>query len=103
LKPREEGGLKPLRIPLLSDHNKNIARSYGVCVDNKDDDLNGVALRATFIIDGKGILRHASVNDSNVGRNVQEYIRLVQAFQYSDKHGEVCPSGWKPGKKAVCL
>ena len=55
--------------------------------------------RATFIIDSKGVLRHASYNDLPVGRNVDEVLRLVQAFQYVDEHGEVCPSKWKKGDK----
>jgi len=68
-----------------------------VLINNTDDDSNGVALRGTFIIDDKGILRHMSVNDLPVGRNVDEVLRLVEAFQYTDKHGEVCPASWKKG------
>ena len=57
--------------------------------------------RATFIIDRNGILRHASYNDLPVGRNVEEVLRLVQAFQFADEHGQVCPAKWKPGKKTL--
>lgn len=57
--------------------------------------------RATFIIDRKGVIRHFSVNDSKVARNIEEVLRLVEAFQYSDEHGEVCPMNWKKGKKTL--
>lgn len=57
---------------------------------------------ALFIIDGKGILRQITMNDLPVGRSVDETLRLVQAFQYTDDHGEVCPAGWKPGQDTVC-
>lgn len=58
--------------------------------------------RGLFIIDPKGILRQITMNDLPVGRSVDETLRLVQAFQYTDKHGEVCPAGWKPGSDTVC-
>lgn len=60
-----------------------------------------VSCRATFIIDSKGVIRHKSINDLPVGRNVDEVLRLVKAFQFVDEHGEVCPSGWKPGDKGI--
>jgi len=91
-KPRDQGGLGELNFPLLSDITKNISKDYGVLVEEE-----GIALRGTFIIDGSGIIRHAGINDLSVGRNVDEIIRLVQAYQYADKHGEVCPSNWKTG------
>ena len=93
--------MAPLSIPLLSDLNKTVSRNYGVLVDTEGDGLSGVALRGTFLIDDKRVLRHASVNDANVGRNVDETIRLLKAFQFADKHGEVCPSGWTPGKSTL--
>jgi alkyl hydroperoxide reductase subunit AhpC len=86
---------------LLSDLGGNISRKYGVIVENEQDDINGVALRGTFIIDDKGILRHSSINDAGVGRNIDEVLRLVKGFQYTDKHGEVCPAGWQSGKPTV--
>lgn len=61
----------------------------------------GVALRGTFIIDDEQILRHISINDLGVGRNVEEYLRLVKAFQFNKKNGEVCPASWKPGERAM--
>lgn len=100
-KPRNEGGLSPMKIPMLSDLTQNISKKYGVRINNEDDPVVGVALRGTFIIDDKGILRHSSINDLNVGRNVEEVLRLVKAFQYADKNGEVCPSKWTPGKTAM--
>lgn len=99
LKPRKQGGLAPLEISLLSDVTHEIAKDYGVFCDSGEN--KGLALRGTFIIDGKGILRHISVNDLNVGRNVDEVLRLVQAFQHSEKFGDVCPAKWKPGEKTM--
>lgn len=99
LKPRKEGGLGTLDIPLLSDITKKIARDYGCLVEEGED--AGVAFRATYIIDPKGIVRHISVNDLPVGRNPDEYLRLVKAFQYTDVHGEVCPANWQPGEKTM--
>jgi peroxiredoxin (alkyl hydroperoxide reductase subunit C) len=95
LEPRKEGGIGDIDIPLLADVKKEIATDYGVLNDG------GVALRGTFLIDDKQVLRHTSVNDLGVGRNVQEYLRLVQAFQHNAKHGEVCPSGWSKGSATM--
>jgi len=94
--PRKEGGLDKIGIPLLSDLTHKISKDYGVYLD----DL-GHTLRALFIIDGKGVLRQITMNDLPVGRSVDETLRLVQAFQYTDEHGEVCPAGWKPGQDTI--
>uniref|UniRef100_A0A5G2QBQ4 thioredoxin-dependent peroxiredoxin n=1 Tax=Sus scrofa TaxID=9823 RepID=A0A5G2QBQ4_PIG len=94
--PRRQGGLGPIRIPLLSDLNHQISKDYGVYLED-----SGHTLRGLFIIDDKGILRQITLNDLPVGRSVDETLRLVQAFQYTDKHGEVCPAGWKPGSETV--
>lgn len=99
LKPRKQGGLAPLDIPLLSDVSHDIAKDYGVYCDFGEN--KGLALRGTFIIDGSGILRHVSINDLNVGRSIDETLRLVQAFQFSEKYGDVCPAKWKPGAKTM--
>jgi alkyl hydroperoxide reductase subunit AhpC len=99
MKPRKQGGLAPCNLPLLSDITKQIAKDYGVLIDEGEN--NGVAFRGTFIIDPKGVLRQMSVNDLPVGRNIDEVIRLIQAFQTFEKHGEVCPAKWKPGKKTM--
>lgn len=88
-----------MEIPLLSDINKTIARDYGCLIEEGDD--TGIAFRATYIIDPKGIVRHASVSDLPVGRNPEETLRLVKAFQFADEHGEVCPANWQPGQKTM--
>jgi len=93
--PRNEGGLGELRYPLLSDLDKKIATDYGVLAEG------GVALRGTFIIDREGTVKSCIVNDLNVGRNVDEILRLIQAFQFSEEHGEVCPANWTPGEKSM--
>jgi len=85
-----------LKIPLLSDITHKISKDYGVYLE----DL-GHALRGLFIIDEKGILRQMTMNDLPVGRSVDETLRLVQAFQYTDRHGEVCPVEWKPGAATI--
>jgi len=94
--PRKEGGLGNMSIPLLADKSGKIARAYGVY-----NEETGIPFRGLFIIDKKGNLRQITVNDLPVGRSVDETLRLVQAFQYTDEHGEVCPAGWKPGSKTM--
>lgn len=89
--PRNKGGLGEIRYPLLADLTKDIARNYGVLMDD------AVAFRGTFIIDDKDIIHHMSINNLPVGRNVDEYARLVEGYQYVAKHGEVCPAGWTKG------
>lgn len=92
---RKEGGLGKMDIPVISDLDRTIASSFGVLLDG------GIALRGTFVMDAKGIVRSMSVNDLPVGRSVDEILRIVKAFQYTDKHGEVCPAGWAPGKDTM--
>ncbi|KAK0436538.1 thioredoxin-like protein [Armillaria borealis] len=95
--PRKEGGLGPdLKLPLIADRNMSISRDYGVLLEEE-----GIALRGLFIIDPKGILRQITVNDLPVGRSVDETIRLIKAFQFTDKHGEVCPANWHEGDKTM--
>ncbi|CAG9767157.1 unnamed protein product [Ceutorhynchus assimilis] len=94
--PRKQGGLGQMNIPLLADKNLEIARAYGVL-----DEVSGIAFRGLFIIDVKGTMRQMTINDLPVGRSVDETLRLVQAFQFTDEHGEVCPAGWTPGKKTI--
>jgi len=94
--PRKEGGLGKINIPLLSDLSHKIAKEYGVYLEDA-----GHTLRGLFIIDDKGVLRQITMNDLPVGRSVDETLRLVQAFQYTDKHGEVCPANWKPGSRTI--
>jgi tryparedoxin peroxidase (2-Cys peroxiredoxin) len=92
---RKEGGLGPLKISVLGDLTKQVSKSYGVLNDD------GVAFRGIFIIDPNQNIRQITINDLPVGRNVDETLRLVMAFQFYEKHGEVCPAGWKPGQKTM--
>ena len=85
-----------MKIPMLADLTHQISKDYGVYVE-----ADGVDLRGLFIIDDKGILRQVTVNDRPVGRSVDETLRLVQALQFTDKHGEVCPAGWQPGADTI--
>jgi len=94
--PRKKGGLGEMKIPLMADLNKSIAKDYGVLLEDA-----GIALRGLFIIDGSGKLRYSGINDLPVGRSVDEVLRLVEAFQFTDKHGEVCPASWQPGSKTI--
>ncbi len=89
--PRNKGGLGELDFPLFSDLNRQCADDYEVLLEN------GVAARGVFIIDENGILQSLTVNNLGVGRNVDEIIRVIQAFQFVAKHGEVCPANWTPG------
>ena len=90
---REAGGLGDIAYPLVSDLNKTIARDYNVL-----DEEAGVAVRGLFIIDPDGVIMHATVNNLPVGRNVDETLRVLQAFQYIRSHpDEVCPADWTPG------
>jgi len=87
-----EGSLGQMNYPLISDINHRVSRDYGVLIEDK-----GISLRGLFLIDPEGKLRSYLVNDLSVGRNVNEVIRLLQAFQ----SGELCPVGWKPGEKTL--
>lgn len=80
LKDRNKGGLGPMEIPMVADINKTIAKAYGCLIEPEDDDETGVAMRATYIINPNGILRHASISDLPVGRNVDETLRLCRGF-----------------------
>ena len=101
--PRNKGGLGPMAIPLIGDISKTVSQAYGMVVDDPSDDMHGVTLRGTVLISPAGKVLHVSNTDAPVGRSVDEVLRLVQAFQYVEKHGEVCPAGWTPGKKTVRL
>ncbi|MBI4970092.1 MAG: peroxiredoxin [Rhodospirillales bacterium] len=91
----EAGGLGNVQFPMVADLTKSIARSYGVLVND------AVALRGTFLIDRAGVVRHMLVNDLPLGRNVDEAVRLVDALQFHEEHGEVCPAGWNKGKAGM--
>ena len=98
---RRFGGLGSLNFPLFADISKDMSRNYGVLVEDVDDDMYGASLRGVFIIDDKGTIRHVSVNDDHVGRNVDEVLRTIEAFQYADVHGEVCPANWRKGSRTI--
>lgn len=93
---RKEGGIKGVNYPLLSDVTKKIATDYGVLIPDA-----GVALRGLFIINKDGVLKHSTINHLDLGRNVDEVLRLLDAVDYSEQHGEVCPANWKQGEKAM--
>ena len=93
--PVDKGGIGPVGYPLVADLNKNIARAYGVLLNE------AVALRGLFLLDTHGVVRHALVNDLPLGRSVDEALRLVDALQYHEEHGEVCPANWKQGEKGM--
>jgi len=90
--PRREGGIGSLTFPLISDLDKDISRRYDVLLDQP-----AVALRGTFLIDQKGIVRSAMVNDLPIGRNLEELLRLLDALREVEQHGEVCPANWHVG------
>jgi alkyl hydroperoxide reductase subunit AhpC len=94
--PRKQGGLGKMNIPLIADTTKSMSRDYGVLIEEE-----GVALRGLFIINPEGILRQMTINDLPVGRSVDETLRLVKAFQFTDKHGEVCPANWTEGSATM--
>ena len=108
-----KGGIGNVQYPLLQDLDKSIARSYDVLVgatdayvetDNAAENTTvggGVALRGSFLIDEKGVVRHAVLNDLPLGRNIDEMLRMIDALSYHQKHGEVCPAGWKDGDSAM--
>jgi len=91
-----EGGLGGVHMPLMSDCNHAISRDYGVLIEGE-----GVSQRALFVIDPKGIVRNITVNDADVGRSVDETLRVVDALAFKDAFGEGCPADWKKGDTGV--
>ena len=94
--PRNNGGLGELAYPRVADLNKSIARDYGCLIEE-----SGIALRGLYVIDPKGVVRAAIVHDLPVGRSVDEVLRVIKAFQFVEKHGEVCPANWTEGKATM--
>ncbi len=92
----KDGGLGPVKFPMVADMTKQIARDYDVLIEQ-----NGVALRGTFLIDRDGIVRHQLVNDLPLGRNADEALRMVDALQFHEENGEVCPAGWNKGDEGM--
>ena len=94
--PLDEGGIGNIQYPLVEDLNKSIARSYGILFNES------VALRGLFLIDTKGVIRHAVINDLPLGRNVAEALRMVDALQFVETNGDqVCPANWQEGDEAM--
>lgn len=92
---RDKGGIGPIQYPLVSDLSKQVSRDYGVLFSEE------LALRGLFLIDKEGIVRHSVVNDLPLGRNVDEVLRMVDALQFTEEHGEVCPANWREGEEAM--
>ena len=93
--PVEKGGIGNVQFPIVADITKSIARDYDVLKDE------AVALRGTFLIDKQGIVRHQLVNDLPLGRNIDEAIRMVDALQFFEANGEVCPASWNRGDEGM--
>lgn len=93
---KSDGGIEGVNYPLVADINKTIARDYDVLIPQ-----DGIALRGAFLVDKNGIVKHQTVNDLPLGRNISEYLRLLEALQFTEEHGEVCPANWKKGEKSM--
>ncbi len=93
--PRNNGGVGNLPYPLVSDLTKKISSDYGVLLDGS------IALRGTFIIDRCGIVRHITINDILLGRNVDETVRMLDALQFLEENSEALPAGWCPGRASI--
>jgi peroxiredoxin (alkyl hydroperoxide reductase subunit C) len=85
------GGIGPVQFPIVADVRHKITRAYGI------EHPDGVALRASFLIDREGIVQHQVVNNLALGREVDEMLRMIDALQFTEAHGEVCPAGWRRG------
>ena len=94
--PVDKGGIGAVRFPLVSDKRHEIVRAYGI-----DHPQEGVALRASFLIDRQGVVQHQVVNNLPLGRSVDEMLRVVDALQFTEQHGEVCPAGWQKGQAGM--
>ena len=108
--PKDHGGIQGVTYPLIADASKVIALNYGVLGGEYAFDpetniwsFNGnpIAFRGTFLIDKEGVVRHESINDLPLGRNIDEYIRLIDAQLHVEKYGDVCPANWEEGKTAM--
>lgn len=97
-----DGGIGPVQYTLAADIDHSIAKAYGIESEGGDSYYPpGVAMRATFIIDQKGIVRHQVVNDEPLGRNMDEVIRIVEALRFFEENGQVCPAGWTKGEAGM--
>ncbi len=106
---KDNGGIAGVKYPLVADLSKTIATNFGVLAGDWSYDEEGnlefegtpVAYRGTFFIDKEGIVRHETINDLPLGRNIDEMIRIADAWHHIEKHGEVCPANWEEGKDAM--
>jgi peroxiredoxin (alkyl hydroperoxide reductase subunit C) len=96
--PKDNGGIEGVTFPLISDSNRQLSGTLDI-LNHEEDDF--VSYRATYLIDDEGVIFHESVNDMPIGRNVDEYLRLLDAKIHNEKHGEVCPANWEEGKDAM--
>ncbi|MFT4465294.1 MAG: peroxiredoxin C [Sodalis sp. (in: enterobacteria)] len=94
--PTDKGGIGPVKYPMVADIKREIIKAYGI--EHPDA---GVALRGSFLIDKDGIVRHQVVNDLPLGRNIDEMMRMVDALQFHEEHGEVCPAQWEKGQEGM--
>lgn len=107
--PKHQGGIEGVTYPLVADSTKTIASNFGVLAGQYDYNEEGemvfegapVAYRGTFLIDKEGVVRHCVINDLPLGRNIADALRMVNALQYFEKHGEVCPANWEEGKETM--
>jgi len=107
--PQKEGGIQGVTYPLVVDQNLTISKNYDVLVGSEEYDEEGnetfvgepKAYRGLFLIDKQGVVRHQLVNDLPLGRNVDEVLRMIDALQFTEEFGEVCPANWKKGEKAL--
>jgi peroxiredoxin (alkyl hydroperoxide reductase subunit C) len=93
--PLEKGGIGPIKYPLVSDLTRSIGRAYDVLFDD------AVAVRALFLIDREGIIKHVTLNEDALGRNINETLRTLDALRHYDQHGKVCPANWEEGGESL--
>ncbi|PWJ40089.1 peroxiredoxin [Sediminitomix flava] len=108
--PKNQGGIEGVKYPIVADTAKTISMAYDVLAGDYVEDENGqiqfegvapIAYRGTFLIDKKGMVRHFVINDLPLGRNIDEALRMVEALQFVEEHGDVCPANWEEGKDAM--
>ena len=107
--PLNQGGIQGVTYPLVVDQNLSISKNYDVLIGHDEYDEEGnetfvgepKAYRGLFLIDKSGVVRHQLVNDLPLGRNVEEVLRLIDALQFTEEFGEVCPANWKKGEKSL--
>lgn len=105
----KDGGIKGVKYPIVADQAQTIAENFDVLAGNYEYEEDGeikfngtpMAYRGTFLIDKNGVVRHQAVNDMPLGRSITEILRMVDALQFNEKHGEVCPADWHEGEEAM--